>query len=60
MSQSLTLTTYFRAGDEADRAFAPADYVAGFESGDGAPWGVAVPLEPDEVEPVESSARRWR
>lgn len=51
MSQSLTLTTFFRARDE-DRAFGPPDYVAGFEAEDNAPWGVTVPLEPDAVEPV--------
>ena len=51
MSQILTLTTYFRARDGDNRAFGSPDYLAGFEDDNGESWGVAVPLEPDDVEP---------
>lgn len=51
MSRILTLTTYFRAQDGGNRASGPPDYLAGFEDEDGNSWGMAVPFEPDDVEP---------
>jgi len=50
MPRNVTLTTFFRADRVADRTIGPEHYLAGFEDEDGDQWGLAVPLEPDDVE----------
>lgn len=50
MPLTVTLTAYFRPDAAADPLIGPGRYVAGFEDPDGEPWGVSVPLEPDEVD----------
>ena len=50
MARTVVLTTFFRAEGGGDASVGPERYVAGFEDEDGEPWGMAVPLEPDEVE----------
>lgn len=53
MSPSVTLSTYFRAADdESIDPLGPTAYVAGFEDQDGEPWGMAIPLGSEDVEPV--------
>lgn len=46
MPRNVTLNTFFRADSTAE----PEHYLAGFEDEDGGQWGVAVPLEPEDVE----------
>jgi len=52
MPLNVTLATFFRADRNADRTIGPEHYLAGFEDQDGEPWGLIVPLEPDDVEAV--------
>ena len=52
MPRNVTLTPFFRADGDADHRIGPEQYMAGFEDEDGDPWGVTVPLEPDDVESV--------
>lgn len=50
MPRTITLTTFFRPSDAAGRAVGPEYYLAGFEDTEGEQWGLAVPLEPNDVE----------
>lgn len=52
MPLTVTLTAYFRPDAAADPLIGPERYVAGFEDPDGEPWGISVPLEPDDVDAV--------
>jgi len=50
MPLTVTLTTFFRLDDDADPTIGPEQYLAGFEDQDGEPWGLTIPLEPDDVD----------
>jgi len=52
--------TFFRAADdESGDPLGPAAYVTGFEDQDGEPWGMVIPLGPEDVEPVVLSGARF-
>ena len=50
MPLTVTLTTFFRPDGDADPVIGPEQYLAGFEDQDGEPWGLTIPLEPDDVD----------
>lgn len=50
MLETVTLKTFFRTDGGTDPDVGPERYVAGYEDGNGAPWGVQVPLDPELVE----------
>jgi hypothetical protein len=50
MPLTVTLTTFFRPDGNADPEIGPEQYLAGFEDQDGEPWGLTIPLEPDDVD----------
>lgn len=50
MPLTVTLTTFFRPDGDADPEIGPEQYLAGFEDQDGEPWGLTIPLEPDDVD----------
>lgn len=50
MPLTVTLTTFIRPDGDADPTIGPKQYLAGFEDQDGEPWGLTVPLEPDDVD----------
>ena len=50
MPLTVTLTTFFRLDGDADPTIGPEQYLAGFEDQDGEPWGLTIPLEPDDVD----------
>lgn len=52
MSYSVNLRTFFRRADSGMSAPEAGQYLAGFEDLNGERWGMAVPLDPDDVDSV--------
>ena len=50
MPLTVTLTTFIRPDSDADPEIGPEQYLAGFEDQEGEPWGLTIPLEPDDVD----------
>ena len=52
MTRTINLATFFEKAGADERSGASNQYVAGFRDEDGESWGVVVPLDADDVEPI--------
>ena len=52
MTQTIKLETFFEKVGPDDRSSEPNQYLAGFRDEDGERWGVMVPLNADDVDPI--------